>query len=716
ADVSSERLVRTGKWGNALVRARAGPRVAGPAPSDTANNQPAEPAKHVRERENRECIGGMRDPARAVARMPLLQEAGRRVRGALECFLEKHCWVVRALLEGGADGWRRVEARVGQELAVALGEALGAESTGRSRRSAWRPGLVRAFVRAARDPEIHLADWLEHGAPTSVSLEIPSAGVFPRVETTGAAHHELRKHCALVEPGGNYASVEENEGAVREEIRRLAGKGFVTRYSSWEALLARFPDVIVSKMAAVVKARPDGSQKVRLIIDMLRSRVNEHVKMSERIVLPRLLDVLKDLMSLMEAPSARDVGVDMMVLDWEDAFHSVGVRSEELPHQIVRGFEGEFVGYETILFGGGGSPLVWGRTAAFLGRSGQALFSRQEARIQVYVDDPWTAWLGNSAQRARNKVILLLWWLTVGPPVSWRKVQFGTSVTWIGAEVRILGPSEAEQFLAVTVVPVARLRKLAGRAAWAGGILPYLKSMVAPLWAAITEVSTSARPGAAPAGVPRPRVAHALRWLTAFAKRQRGALSRTYCVGQYRQRVAVNLVFDASPWGYGGYIVVRGQVLSWFAEAVTAEDVVRLGIRVGDSRFQALLETLAILIGVREWLPAWKDERAAVVLRGDSQAALGATANLKSASPALNAVVRELSLDLAEGRYQVDVVALLAGKDNAWADALSRLHEPGGAAEVPRALLARPRTRPAKRDGTWWETMGGPELERSDGR
>ena len=69
---------------------------------------------------------------------------------------------------------------MGQELANALGEALGAESTDRSRRSAWRPGLVRAFVQAARGPQVHLADWLEQGAPTGVSQEIPSAGGRPR--------------------------------------------------------------------------------------------------------------------------------------------------------------------------------------------------------------------------------------------------------------------------------------------------------------------------------------------------------------------------------------------------------------------------------------------------------------------------------------------------------------------------------------------------------
>ena len=77
-------------------------------------------------------------------------------------------------------------------------------------------------------------------------------------------------------------------------------------------------------------------------------------------------------------------------------FHTVGVRAEELPHQIVKGFDGEYVGYETVLFGGAGSPGVWGRAAAFLGRSGQALFSTGETRIQVYVDDPCTVWRGNA--------------------------------------------------------------------------------------------------------------------------------------------------------------------------------------------------------------------------------------------------------------------------------------------------------------------------------
>ena len=59
--------------------------------------------------------------------------------------------------------------------------------------------------------------------------------------------------------------------------------------------------VIVSKVAAIVKARPAGTPKLRIIIDMLRSLVNSFVKLEERIVLPRLADMISDLIALSTA-------------------------------------------------------------------------------------------------------------------------------------------------------------------------------------------------------------------------------------------------------------------------------------------------------------------------------------------------------------------------------------------------------------------------------
>ena len=129
--------------------------------------------------------------------------------------------------------------------------------------------------------------------------------------------------------------------------------------------------------------------------DMLRSRLNSFVRLHERVVLPRLMDIVSDLICLLEAEPNNMTDeeiVDMMVLDFQDAFHSMGVHESELPYQLFRvPGKDTYAGYNTVVFGGGGAGLVWSRGAALLGRSGQSLFKPTEARIEIYVDDPWTA-------------------------------------------------------------------------------------------------------------------------------------------------------------------------------------------------------------------------------------------------------------------------------------------------------------------------------------
>ena len=77
-----------------------------------------------------------------------------------------------------------------------------------------------------------------------------------------------------------------------------------------------------------------------------------------------------------------------------------------------------------------------GGAAAFLGRLGQALFSAAETLIQVCVDDLCTVWKGTLAARSWINVILLLWWLVVGPAISWKKLQTGRQKKWIGVLVQ----------------------------------------------------------------------------------------------------------------------------------------------------------------------------------------------------------------------------------------------------------------------------------------
>ena len=672
--------------------------------------------KATRDRENNEAIGGMRNPARSVAKIAGLRSAGLRVRSLIENFCVDHPDLLRDIVQSAGDKVNLVDETRVDQLAEHIAKGLGAEHHRRGRRSLWRPGIVKAFVDLAGDPDTTLAEWLEEGAPTGVARVIPAQGIFPITEATGAAHGELWRHWAHLEPRANYASVDENRDMVQAEIDRLAANGFVTKYPSWAAVIKKFGNVVVSKMAAIVKTKEDGSTKLRLIIDMRRSHVNEHVKIQERIVLPRVIDMLQDTLAL-QGRTVTDDELDMIVLDWADAFHSMGVHPEEFAHQIVKGFGGEYVGYETVLFGGAGSPGVWGRAAAFLGRSGQSMFAADEVRIQVYVDDPWSVWRGPAETRARNLGTLLLWWRVLGPPISWKKVQVGAEVKWIGVHIAIrdrgvdltMDPAfiedlatEIENIKKVQDPTVAQIRKLAGKAEWAAGLIPYLKSMISPLWAALAD---------APHGiVARGRVDHALRWLEALLARRRGTMLRRFRFDDQMAEGRLVIDVDASPWGYGGVMYADGVAKKFFCEAISEADQLRFGIQIGAAKDQALLETIAVLIAVRLWLGTVRAHLWTVIVRTDSTAALGATIRMRSSDPRMNTVVRELALDLAEGRYPLDVVEHVAGLENDVADWCSRVPQPGWTQARPRALATAEEDRPAPRDAAWWETAIPPGL------
>ena len=706
--------VKTGRWGNALRRQATDDEVAPGAPSIapisnlTPGNQ--DTVKIRKERASDDAIGGMRNPAVSVGRVPGLRSTGAKVRRAIEDYIGKHPDIMRDIVRSaGAKHDCVSEDRI-EDLAGHVAQALGAEHHRRGRRSMWRPGVVRAFVNMANDPDTELADWLEDGAPTGVARDIRGSGIFPVAQSGGEDHGELWRHWARMEPRSNYASVEEHGDLVRAEIRRLRECGFVSVYRNWEAVKERFGQVVVSKMAAIVKKKEDGSLKLRLIIDMRRSQVNAHVRLHERIVLPRVADMLKDALAL-QGRTSDDAELDMFVLDWADAFHSIGVHPDEFPHQVVKGFDGQYIGYETVLFGGAGSPGVWGRAAAFLGRSGQSLFTAEEARIQVYVDDPWTIWRGSEEERAKNLGLLLLWWRVLGPPISWRKIQVGREVRWIGVQIALarggvdltIDPDFLDDLNLDIIkahdgdeISTTVLRKIAGKAEWIAGLIPYVKPMVSPLWAAIADA-----PGEF---VGKGRVAHALRWLLALFRRKRGTLTRHFRHDDQRAAGRLTIDVDASPWGFGGALYEDGQLTRYFGDAISDDDRDRFGIDIGNAKDQSLLETMALLIAIRLWLPQVRGHLWTVRVRSDSTAALGAAVRLRSRDPRMNAVIRELALDLAEGRYDLEFVEHIPGVTNVVADFLSRLLQPGAATTWPKELVGAMRDHPEERGEHWWET------------
>jgi hypothetical protein len=84
---------------------------------------------------------------------------------------------------------------------------------------------------------------------------------------------------------------------------------------------------------------------------------------------------------------------------------------------------------------------------------------------------------------------------------------------------------------------------------------------------------------------------------------------------------------------------------------------------------------------------------------------LGAFEKERSRSPNINAIVREIALDLALAEYQPTVeYAHVAGKRNEWADALSRLAQPAVEAVVLGPFRACVRSAVPARGAAWWKT------------
>ena len=159
---------------------------------------------------------------------------------------------------------------------------------------------------------------------------------------------------------------------------------------------------------------------------------------------------------------------------------------------MARGGGNTYVCFDTVVFGGGGSPLIWGRAAAWLARSGQSLFEFWELLIELYVDDPHFSILGEQNKRRRLGMILFLWWQAIGLKLAFHKTERGLVVDWIGARITIQADwsvkvalpdkmitellSECNEMLKLRTVGLRRLRNLwaaaVGRPGWSRNWLP----------------------------------------------------------------------------------------------------------------------------------------------------------------------------------------------------------------------------------------------------
>ena len=425
-------------------------------------------------------------------------------------------------------------------------------------------------MRHAHDPDTDLEKWLREGAPLGIRMPVTSCGIFPQATDTS---RQWSPGDISSEPTGweNYRSAEDDPAVCAELLERMTANGWAVEASCWTELLehAESDQVTLNKLALISKQRPDNTWKHRLIWDLLRSEVNGFISQGERIVLPRLRDLVQNIIRILSGGPCTLFGTDI-----SDAFHQIPLHRDERQFTATSFAKRLFL-FSVLVFGAASAPTVWGRFAAFIGRTSAAVLHDTGALMEIYVDDPIYAIPGNSDQASEIATIATLGLCSLGFPLAWHKTDAGSTLTWIGAsvtmshgDVTVTVPEDKvnsilDELTAIhglSVVTKKRLRVLSGKLNFIAGLVPPLRPFISPLWAAGSKTTANDASSSGPnraAGRKLPshlvhvaRFHHAIQWLAAFFKRQRGTLCRNF-PSQPRAAQTISFVCDASPWGIG---------------------------------------------------------------------------------------------------------------------------------------------------------------------
>jgi hypothetical protein len=676
------------------------------------------------------ALGGLRHPARSVSRLPYMSEVGISLRDALESYLNKHPDLVARAVS--AIGVEDTSSLLPSEDIAEIRKLIFRTFNCRDAVPRWNPNvptpvnfkLLEAWRFAAGDPDKYVCEWFEKGAPAGLTKPIETCGVFP-VSSQPPEFPDLE----ITDAGNfvNYAGVDESDEAW-EEISSLVRQGLLASFDSYEEVVAHLKcKPTISRVGVLEKVSAGGVIKRRVIVDSAQSGISKATTKPERVVLPRLLDVVNNCLFQLSHCWSEHFATELFVLDFTNAFFNVPLHEDERKHFCIT-LRGKWYVFKVQAQGAGGSPLVWGRVAALVTRLTQSLFHPEEVLLQTFVDDPIGCLTGSRRQRNLWLAIIVLVWSALGFKLAFKKGQRGPEVVWIGGTIKVSRAGveasikqsildcireQLREILKSNVCSRKLLRSFAGRCNHVATLLWPWRPFLQSLWAAISSD---------PAGAPHnciwvKQISVSLHWIGAFLDGASGSLQRTFSREAYLGAgVFVQITLDASPWGLGGVLQEDGETVSWFASALSDFDYSFFGYEQGSSKGQQCWEALAALVAMRLWKTRWRSQRVRIAVRGDSLAMLTVLLKFKapSNSRALGIIAREVALDVAESCYAPDFTEHIPGITNKTADILSRLDAPAKPGEerpiVPQWLLSFPRAFPPARALPYFRALTPEEI------
>ena len=252
----------------------------------------------------------------------------------------------------------------------------------------------------------------------------------------------------------------------------------------------------VAGSSIVTKIR-DGKVKKRLMLDAKASGTSVAGSKLERVILPRLLD------------TARNT-VEMLSRRRQDAFWLLPLAPDERKWFTSR-LRGKYYAFLRNAQGSRNAPLGWACVAALLARLTQGMFSTDEVLMEVLTDD--TCIVVGGCKDARNEYLcrIILAWMALGLPLSWRKGLRGAAVPSVGGEFAIhsapacLVVKIKQDLFEATETLLVRVRQsnvishrdfsaLIGKLGNIGNLLVVLRPFLAPLSAALYSTERTGAP------------------------------------------------------------------------------------------------------------------------------------------------------------------------------------------------------------------------------
>lgn len=397
-------------------------------------------------------VGGMRDPHKAVSKLPTVQSQGARLWSRWLTFAANNPKVTDV-----AESYGTERCAFNQDLVEKWKEHLcelwdiavpGAKLVEKGKYAT--PVLheiLDAWIKKSGDPETEVPKWLASGTPLGIELPIKSVGIFPPAEEddVGGPGDYVLSDAVLERPETmkNYKSVEEDVEGTNIELQRYEKHNFLKRISQDEAKKL-YPDGTVSRLGLVTKQKEGGEVKRRVVIDLRRSGGNAKSKLPERLVLPRLTDAIKLFKDIRRRSNGlaekSEVNVlEFALVDISDAFTVLPVAEEELKHTLTPStVEGEVLVFQALLFGYKVAPLLYSRFAATVARLLQSAVRIEKGGHEVYLDDSLWALQGKLHDRNITLAFILNTMAALGLKVALHKGARSSSVVWIGVTLTLV--------------------------------------------------------------------------------------------------------------------------------------------------------------------------------------------------------------------------------------------------------------------------------------